>query len=286
MKLTEEWYKLYESLYGTKFNRLIVIGSIEDYERFHIKNIDDLSDLFEEYGSGSEYYISLYDFDTDKSLLAWNNMDPDHYSNCTKNDVLLIRFRENTKEIREETAGLTEIDKFMFVRTTINLGFDKKMIDDVKETYKIFEEVFHIKPWIVFNGYDECYLYVFTNELKLENPTALYYGIHNYIVQNSSVTTINFTTTMDPFAQLVALPGTQRNITRLYVKPFNVNDSYETIIKNSENHSLDSTLHKIKNQDTSYFENILKEADEKTARIDPNSTNAIRDKIDEILNSL
>ncbi len=286
MKITEQWYDLYKSLYGTKFNRLLVIGSIEDYERFHIQSIDELSDLLDEYGSNNEYYISLYDYDTDKSLLAWNNMDPENYKNCTKNNVLLIRFRENTKEIREETAGLNDVDKFMFVRTTINLGFDKTMIDDVKTTYRIFEEMFNIKPWIVFNGYDECYLYIFMDELKLENPSALYYGIHNFIVNNANITTMNFSTTMDPFSQLVALPGTQRNVTRLYVKPFNVNDSYNTIIKNSENYSLDSTLYNIKDQDTSFFEDTLKDADKKIARIDPSNTNTIQEKIYEILNSV
>ena len=66
MQIDENWYKLYEKLYGKSFNRLITIGSIDTgYINFNIRNTDDIRKYIEKDFPKKEFYISLYDYNTE-----------------------------------------------------------------------------------------------------------------------------------------------------------------------------------------------------------------------------
>ncbi|OED30639.1 hypothetical protein [Methanosphaera sp. WGK6] len=265
MKLDNKWHELYEYLYGSKFNRLLTIGTTKNgYETFNIKSLNELKEKLDEYYPRNEFYISLYDYDSEESLLSWNRLDSNKFEKKAIKNSILFRFRQNTDIIREEIINLNDIQKFMFIRRSINLGSDKTIIHDVKKVNTAIKELFNIKPWIMFNGYNECYLYLFTNKLQLKNPTITYYYLYKFIETYTEITTLTYTQ-IEPFSQLVTLPGSQNNKSLLYAKAYDVNSKYLDIIKNSENKLFEDTYLE-KNQDTRKLENLLKIIDEEITK--------------------
>ncbi|WP_455645185.1 hypothetical protein [Methanosphaera sp.] len=265
MKLDDNWYELYESLYGTKFNRLLTIGTkSEGYENFNIKSLDELKEKIDQYYPRKEFYISLYDYDSEESILSWNRLDSVKFEKKAINNSILFRFRQNTDIIREEIIDMNEVQKFMFIRRSLNLGSNKTIINDVKKVNTAIKELFNIKPWIMFNGYNECYLYVFTNELQLKNPTITYYYLYKFIENYAETLTLTYSE-IEPFSQLVTLPGSQNNNSRLYAKSYDVDSTYDDVIRNSENKLFEET-YLDKNQDTSKLENLLKVIDDEITK--------------------
>ncbi|MCD7781165.1 MAG: hypothetical protein LUG89_00475 [Methanosphaera sp.] len=270
MKITSQWYDFYELLYGSKFSRILLTGTAENgFEKRYITSVDDISKSLEENYTLNDYYISLYDYDADNSIIQWDNLDSQKYIDSAINKVMLLRFRIDKKSITEETYSMSSVEKFMFIRRTMNLGFTKKLFNDVEQVQKLFKDTFNVTPLLIYNGYDECYLYIyFSNNIKLDNPLVVYYGLQNFIMTSLDISTFYYSSVTNPFSQLVSLPGSQLNDTRLYIKPFDAEEEYYTILKKSENIDLEYTYEDIINQDTSLIESKLKELDKKITELD------------------
>lgn len=284
MELNDNWYTLYEALYGTNFNRLMTIGTpTEGYENYPLSTIDDIRELIEEYYPKNEFYISLYDFNSKDPVISWDRLDNAKYEKYAKKDCILFRFKQNTDIIREEIVDLTEIEQFMFIRRSINLGNNKSMIKDMKNVSESIEKLFNIKPLAIFNGYSEGYLYIFTDELKLKNPTITFYYFYKFIENYADTVTLKYLN-IDPFSQIVTMPGSENNYSRLYAKPFDITASYPAIIKNSENNILES-IDLDKNQDTHALESLLKTVDDEISkRKSEGNTNAWNYDLDKLFN--
>lgn len=287
MKLDDNWYELYKSLYSTTFNRLMTIGTVQEgYENFSIKSIDDISNLIDKYYPKNEFYISLYNYTTKEPILSWNQIDINEYEKNAEKSCILFKFRENTDIIQEEISEMNEIQKFMFIRRSINLGSNKCMIEDVKKTYNTIKELFNLESWTMFNGYNECYLYIFlNNNLKLKNPSLTFYYFYKFIEKIANVKTLSYTQ-VNPFSQIVTLPGSQNNNTRLYAKPYNIHSEYIEIIDNSTNKTLEYFDLK-KNQNTSKLESLLKTVDKEINNRESDETSdAWNYDLDEIFNEI
>lgn len=284
MKLSEKWFELYESLYGTQFNKIATVGTFkEGYENYPIKSLEDLRELCEENYPKNEIYVSLYNYDTDELAIKWDPLEGNKFEKYAKKDCILFRLRQNTDIIREEITELNEIQRFMFIRRTLNLGNNHKITDETKILYNTIKTLFNIDSWVVYNGFNECYLYVFTNELKLKNPTLTYYYFYKFIENYANIETLTYSQ-VSPFSQLISLPGSQNSNTRLYTKPYDIKFEYEDIIKNSESRTLESFDLK-KNQDTSILEELLKTVDnEITKRLDEGKRNIWDYNLDALFN--
>lgn len=266
MNITEKWFELYESLYGTNFNRILTIGTPEEgYENYPITSLDNLKEYCEEKSLKNELYISFYDYDSDELSIKWNPLDDTNFEKYSIKNCILFRFRIDTNVIQEETEELSDVQKFMFIRRTLNLGGNKTLIKDTKNVYDTIKKMFNIEPWVLFNGYDECYLYIFTNELKLKAPTLTLYYFYKFIEKYTDTTTMSYSK-VNPFSQLVALPGSQNRYTRLYVKPYDINLDYLEVIKNSENKNLEDSDF-MKEQDTSSIEEALEKVDNEICKV-------------------
>lgn len=285
MKLDEKWFELYESLYGTTFNKILTIGTPnEGYENYPIKSLAQLRQMCEENYPKKEFYISFYDYDSDELAIKWDPRDNTPYEKYSKKNCILFRFIQNTDIIKEETKELTDVQKFMFTRRTLNLGNNKEIFEDVRKVYDAIEELFNIKSWVLFNGYNECYLYVFTeSEMKLKNPTLTYYYFYKFIEKYTGVKTLIYSQ-IEPFSQILSLPGSQNNNTRLYTKPYDITLDYLDILKNSQSRKIES-FDLRQNQDTSSLEELFKTVDDEiTKRKSEGNTNIWDYELDELFN--
>lgn len=234
MKMNEEWYDLYQKFYGTNFNRNLTIGTKKNgYRNHNVRKLDQLIELVEEAYPQKEIYITMYDFKTDENILKWDRFDQENYEKYAVKDAILLRFRENTKIAQQETQGLNEVQTYMFIRRSINLGQDNKMLNEVKKVYETLENLFNVKAIPVYNGYNEYGLYVFLDEeLHLENPSTTLYYLYKFIEDYCDTETLRYEK-IEPFSQIITLPGTQNNNSRLYSKIFDINDAYLDVIDNA-----------------------------------------------------
>lgn len=234
MKIDENWFKLYEKLYGETFNRLITIGNNETgYTNYPILNLEELAEKINEF-ENTEFYISLYNYLTDENIIRWDNTNINKFEEYAEKNYILFRFRQDTSVIQEEVSTLNEIQKFMFIRRSINLGFNKEIIMETQKTYNFFKTHFNIKGILMFNGYNECLLYYPKKDLKLKRSSLTYYNLLKLVQEKLELNTLIFEN-IEPYAQLVPLPGTQNKNSRLYVQLYYPDFSYKEIMKNSEN---------------------------------------------------
>ncbi|RAP44751.1 MAG: hypothetical protein BZ135_07685 [Methanosphaera sp. rholeuAM6] len=241
MQIDEKWYKLFEKLYGKKFNRLLTVGTADiGYTNYDIRKLDEIRPYVEEGFPQNEFYISLYSYKTEDKLSRWNAIDLEQYEKYANKNCLLFRFKQNTDIIQEETSYLDDIEKFMFIRRSINLGCNKNIVQDCNKVYNFFKTHFNIKGTMMFNGFDECLLYYYTDEIALNNPSLTYYNIPALLKQKLDIPTLLYEN-IEPFAQLVPLPGTQNSNSRLYTQLFHPDFDYEHVMSNSQEKFLDES---------------------------------------------
>lgn len=233
MKIDETWFELYEQIYGKTFNRLLTIGNNENgYVNYSIQDLNELKNMINDFPN-NEFYISLYNYLTEENILRWNTDNLDKFEDFAEKNYILIRFRQNSDIIQEEVRTLTEIQKFMFIRRSINLGFNKEIIQETQQTYNFFKTHFNIKGICLFNGYNECLLLYHKKELNLNNPSLTYYNLLKLIQEKLELKTLIYKN-IEPYAQLMPLPGTQNSYSRLYVQIYYPDYSYEEIMKRSQ----------------------------------------------------
>lgn len=249
MKIDENWFKLYELTFGKTFNRLLTIGNNENgYVNHSIQSIDELKNMINEFPN-NEFYISLYNYKTEENILRWNTNNLDKFEQYAQKNSVVFRFRQNSDIIREEVSSLSDIQKFMFIRRSINLGFNKEIVAEAKKVYNFFKTHFDIKGTLIFNGYTEILLIYPKDELNLNNPSLTYYNLLKLIENKLELNTIIYEN-IEPYAQLIPLPGTQNKNSRLYVQLYYPDNTYEEIMKNSQNKNLDPDfLHEIEKSD-------------------------------------
>lgn len=239
MQIDESWYKLYEMLYGTEFNRLLTTGTVESgYRNYNIRKLDELRDMIEDGFPMNEFYISLYNYDTNDNILRWDTTNMDKYEKYAEKTGILIRFKQNTDIIQEEVAKLSDIQKFMFIRRSINLGSNKDITEECFKTYNFFKTHFDVKGYPMFNGYDECLLYYRTSEFQLNHPSLTCYNLYKLLKEKLELKTLLYEK-IEPYAQIVPLPGTQNNHSRLYAQLYFPEYSYEEIMLKSQEKILD-----------------------------------------------
>lgn len=281
MQLNENLYKLYEAMYGSTFNRTLLIGSVErGYSSHLIHDIDEISKIIEKTNLNDELYISLYDYDTDENISRWMKTDINKFISTARKNCLIIRFRENYEIVKEEVRDLSDIQKFMFIRRTINLGLNEKIVDECKKTYKFLEEKLDIKAFCVFNGINECSLYVYFDEIKFENPTETLYYLYTYLQRTLNLDTITYAD-IEPFSQITTLMGSQNTDSKLYVKPFDVDWEYNEIIKNSSDVNSNILLPD-KNQNNSKLNKLLEKIDSEITKTKSKGKKAFEIDIDDI----
>lgn len=263
MMIEENWFKLYEQFYGTTFNRLLTIGSPnKGYTNFSIENIDDIKKMLEARDSTEyEFFISLYDYESDTKVIKWKQTELDNYEKYSKKTCILFRFKEDNDAIREEIAEMEGIERFMFIRRSINLGSNMKIVDECKRTSDFFKEKCDVEPLVIFNGYDECQLYLFTNPFNIEEASLTCHNLYKALAEYLDLETLVYET-IEPFAQLVQLPGTQNPYSRLYTQVCDINLKYKDVIKESEKSFFDTKdLEKLKPSEK--FEEFLKDFNKK-----------------------
>ncbi|MBE6489004.1 MAG: hypothetical protein E7Z86_09865 [Methanosphaera stadtmanae] len=281
MKVDDNTYKLYEHMYGKTFNKTLLIGTKEEgYTSFSIKNVDDICDKFEEFHPQKEIFISGYDFNTEENITRWMRTDLYKFEQSARKNCIILRFRNNSSEIREEFKDLTDIQKFMFIRRTINLGSDKAIIEENKKTFEYIQEKMGIIPFVTFNGMNECSMYIYFNEIDFNYPTETLYIFQNLLENKLELKHLTYKE-IEPFSQIIALPATQHLDSKLYAKPYDINWSYEEIIKNSTDRSMNNILPD-KNQDSSKLESILKRIDEEIKISKINRKSSINLNLDDL----
>ncbi len=249
MQIDESWYKLYEKLYGTNFNRFLTVGNRENgYQNYNIRNLNELREHIEEGFPKNEFYISLYNYNTEENILRWNNTELDKYEKFAEKNGILIRFKQNTDIIKEEIVNLNDIQKFMFIRRSINLGSNKDIVKECAKVYNFFKTHFNIKGYPMFNGYDECLIYYRTNEITLKHPSLTYHNLYKILEEKLELKTILYEN-IEPYAQIIPLPGTQNKNSRLYTQLYYPDNSYQEIMLKSQEKFLDEE--QIVNFDTS-----------------------------------
>ena len=263
MMIEKKWFKLYEQFYGTTFNRLLTVGSPnKGYTNFSIESIDDIKKMLETRdGTDNEFFISLYDYESDTKVIKWKQTELDNYEKYSKKTCILFRFKENNEAIREETSEMEGVQRFMFIRRSINLGSNMKIVEECKRTSDFFKEKYGVDPLVMFNGYDECLLYIFTNPLDIEKASLTCHNLYRALAETLNLETLLYET-IEPFAQLVQLPGTQNPLSRLYTQICDINLKYIDFMKESEKRSFDTkNLDKLKPSEE--FEKFLKNFNKK-----------------------
>lgn len=264
MKLDDTLYNLYQSMYDLEFKRTLLIGTNEKgYDSYFISNLDELCELFEDKSSDNEIYMSIYDFDTDERINQWNNTETYKFIEKSRKNCIVLRFRENFDIIKEETKQLNDVQKFMFIRRSINLGFNTEIMEEAKKTYEYIKEEFGIKAFVLFNGLNECSLYIYTDELELKYPSEVFYTYLNFLEKELNLKTLTYKN-IEIFSQVISLPGSQNNYSKLYNKPYDINWEYEQIIKNATDRKMNDILPD-KNQDTSKLSELFTKIDEAIA---------------------
>lgn len=260
MKVDKNLEKLYEALYGKTFNRTLLTGSIKKgFSTFSIHNIDELKTAINQTALDDEIYISFYDFDTEEDVTRWMKTDLDKFINTSRKNSMVIRFRENSEIIKEEVRDLSDIQKFMFIRRTINLGFNENIISECKKTYDYLKKKLNIRGYPMFNGINECSLYLFFDEETFDNPTETLYYFYTFLEKTLDLKTITYAE-IEPFSQIITLPGSQNEDSKLYVKPYDINAEYEDVISNSADKNTEYILPN-KTQDTSKLNKLLETID-------------------------
>ena len=280
MQIDESWYKLYEKLYGTEFNRFFTIGnSTSGFTNYNIRSIDEIRELIDEYYPQNEFYISLYNYRTEENILRWNISEISKYEQYAEKNGILIRFKQNTTIIKEEINDLNDIQKFMFIRRSINLGFNKDIVEECSKVYNFFKTHFNIKGYPMFNGYDECLLYYRTNDLKLDNASFTCYNLYKLLKEKLELKTLTYEN-IEPYAQVVPLPGTQNTNSRLYTQLYFPEYSYGEIMLKSQEKFLDEE-HLQTFDISDDFEAFLKDIDNEIKNSETNRYNfdKIWDKI-------
>lgn len=272
MQIDESWYKLYEKLYGTEFNRFFTIGNTKTgFTNYNIRSIDEIRELIEENYPQNEFYISLYNYNTEENILRWNISDTNKYEQYAEKNGIIIRFKQNTTIIKEEINNLNDIQKFMFIRRSINLGFNKDIVEECSKVYNFFKTHFNIKGYPMFNGYDECLLYYRTNDIKLENASFTCYSLFKLLKEKLELKTLIYEN-IEPYAQVVPLPGTQNTNSRLYTQLYFPEYSYGEIMLKSQEKFLDEEH--LQDFDTSKdFEAFLKDIDNEIKNSENNRYN-------------
>lgn len=272
MQIDESWYKLYEKLYGTEFNRFLTIGNTEiGYTNYNIKSLDEIKELIEDNYPQNEFYISLYNYDTEENILRWNISEISKYEQYAEKNGILIRFKQNTNIIKEEIASLNDIQKFMFIRRSINLGFNKDIVEESGKVYNFLKTHFNMKGQLIFNGYDECLIYYRTNDLKLENASFTCYTLYKLLEEKLELKTLIYEN-IEPYAQIMPLPGTQNSNSRLYTQLYFPDNSYGEIMLKSQKKFLDEEH--LENFDTSDdFETFLKDINDEIKNSENNRYN-------------
>lgn len=269
MKIDENWFKLYEHLYGKTFNRLLTIGNNEEgYINYNIHNLDEIKEKITQ-EENNEFYISLYNYLTEENILQWNTNNLNKYEKYAEKKSLLFRFRQNTDIIQEEVNGISDIQKFMFIRRSLNLGYFKEIIEESDKVYNFFKENFNIRGTLIFNGYNECLLYLPKERLSLTNPSLTYYNLLKLIQEKLELNTLVYEN-IEPYAQLIPLPGTQNKNSRLYIQLYYPEFTYEEIMKNGQNKLFDSSH--LKDFETSEkLHNFLIDIDNKITKHEHNT---------------
>lgn len=281
MKVDNNLEKLYNAMYGEEFNRTLLTGSTKKgFSTFSIHNIDELKTIVNKTTLDDEIYISFYDFDTDEDVTRWMKTDLDKFIRSAIKNSLVIRFRENSEIIKEEIRELNDIQKFMFIRRTINLGFNENIINECKKTYDYILEKLNIKGYSVFNGINECSLYLFFDECEFDNPTETLYYFYTFLEKTLDLKTITFSE-IEPFSQIITLIGSQDMDSKLYVKPYDINSEYEEIIKNSTDKNT-NYIPPDKTQDTKKINKLLKTIDSEITKTKSQGKSLLEIDIDKI----
>ena len=273
MQIDESWYKLYEKLYGTEFNRFLSVGNaVQGYNNYNIRSINEIRELIEDNYPQNEFYISLYNYVTEENILRWNISEITKYEQYAEKNGIIIRFKQNTDVIKEEVASLSDIQKFMFIRRSINLGFNKDIVKECSKVYNFFKTHLNIKGYPMFNGYNECLLYYRTHDLKLDNASFTCYSLYKLLKEKLELKTLLY--------EIIPLPGTQNSHSRLYAQLYFPEYSYEEIMLKSQEKFLDEEH--LQEFDTSTeFEEFLKDIDHKIK-----NTNSNRYNFDDIWNKI
>ena len=272
MQIDESWYKLYEKLYGTEFNRFFTVGNIgRGYENYNIRSLDEISELIEENFPQNEFYISLYNYNTEENILRWNITEINKYEQYAEKNGIILRFKQNTDIIKEEVADLNDIQKFMFIRRSINLGFNKNIVEESSKVYNFLKTHFNIKGYPMFNGYDECLLYYRTHDLNLTNPSFTCYNLYKLLEEKLELKTLLYEN-IEPYAQIIPLPGTQNSHSRLYTQLYFPEYSYEEIMLKSQEKFLDKE-HLQDFETSKEFEEFMKDIDHKIKTTETNRYN-------------
>ncbi|RAP53070.1 MAG: hypothetical protein BZ137_07610 [Methanosphaera sp. rholeuAM130] len=281
MKVDNNLEKLYKAMYGEEFNRTLLTGSTKKgFSTFSIHNIDELKTIVNKTTLDDEIYISFYDFDTDEDVTRWMKTDLNKFISSAIKNSLVIRFRENSEIIKEEVRELNDIQKFMFIRRTINLGFNENIVNECKKTYDYILEKLNIKGYSVFNGINECSLYLFFDEYEFDNPTETLYYFYTFLEKTLDLKTITFAE-IEPFSQIITLIGSQDMDSKLYVKPYDINSEYEEIIKNSTDKTTNYILPD-KTQDTKKINKLLKTIDSEITNTKSQGKSLLEIDIDKI----
>lgn len=262
MQIDDKWYEIYELIYGNTFNRILTIGNKnEGYINHNIRSLDQLQEKIDEYYPQKEFYISLYNYKTDVNLLKWDKLEKDKFEKYSIKDRIIFRFRDDTSIIQQETADLNDIQTYMFIRRSINLGQDKKMLEEVKKVYEAIESLFNIKALPVYNGFNEFCLYLFLgDEIQLENPSLTLYYLYKFIEDYCETKLLKYEK-IEPFSQITTIPGTQNNSSRLYSKIFNITDSYPKIIENASRKEIIDNYEVLQNQNSPSLTTLLETMD-------------------------
>lgn len=258
MKIDEKWIALYRAIYGEKFNRVLTIGTKkEGFKNYNVRSIDQLSEYIEEYYPQKEFYMSLYNFDTDENILKWDRLQKEKYEEHSKKRYIMFRFKNDTTIIRQETEELNEIQKYMFIRRSINLGHDKKAFYELQKVYDLIKSLFNIEAVPLYTGFNEFYLFINLDEdLELENPSLTMYYLHKFIEDYCELETLNYER-VDVFSQIIVIPGTQDSQSRLYAKIYGRDTQYHELIEYASKKDLIETYKVPQNQDSSSLRVLL-----------------------------
>ena len=260
MQVDKNLEKLYEALYGKEFNRTLLTGSMKKgFSTFSIHNIEELKAIANNTDLDDEIYISFYDFNTDENVTRWMKTDLDKFINTSIKNSLVIRFRKNSEIIKEEVRDLSDVQKFMFIRRTINLGFNESIVEECKKTYDYIQDKLNVKGYSIFNGINECSLHLFFEEEQFDNPTETLYYFYTFLENTLDLKTITYAE-IEPFSQIITLPGSQNSDSKLYVKPYDIESGYKEVIKNSADKNPDYILPD-KTQDTTKLNKLLETID-------------------------
>lgn len=260
MQVDKNLEKLYEAMYGQEFNRTLLTGSMKKgFSTFSIHNIDELKAAINKTNLEDEIYISFYDYNTDEDVTRWMKTDLNKFISTSIKNSLVIRFRKNSEILKEEVRDLTDIQKFMFIRRTINLGFNEEIVEECKKAYDYLEDKLNIKGYSVFNGINECSLYLFFDEEEFENPTETLYYFYTFLEKTLNLKTITYAE-IEPFSQIITLLGSQNKDSKLYVKSYDINSEYKEIIQNSTDKNTNYILPD-KTQDTTKLNKLLETID-------------------------